>query len=186
MLVGAVARHALHVAHGHTYPLRRTDDLDLALAVRGWDAFETLTSRLRPVRSSTSTIRYEIAGHRVDLVPFGKLVEQPDGVVTPVRRGEAMSVFGFQDVYAAAHEIVLAGGLRARVPTVPGYAALKLKAWADRSAAHEYKDAADLAVAMHWYQDDPAVDARVWSGARRVSSASSDQTSPRRKRPCDC
>lgn len=165
MLVGAVARDGLHRAGGHTTPLRRTSDLDLALAVNGWEHFQALTARLRPIRGAHSSIRYDVGGHPVDLVPFGGPVERPDGVVTPARRGHTMSVFGFQDVYHGAHQVPLGGGLEFRVPTIPGYLLLKLKAWADRSAAQEYRDGEDLAVAAYWYQnDDELLDARLFGG----------------------
>lgn len=164
LVVGAVCRDALHLAAGHDPArLRATDDLDIALAVDGWDHYETITAQLEPMTGAGSAIRYRIAGHPVDIVPFGDPVESPDGVITPARRDVPMSVFGFQDVWASAYQVHLNGSITIRVPTAPGYTLLKLKAWADRSAAHQYKDAQDLATAMHWYQEDvDLIDARLW------------------------
>ncbi len=73
-----------------------------------------------------------------------------------------MSVFGFQDVWDGAYEIPLSDGQLIRVPTIPGYTVLKLKAWADRSAVGEYKDGTDLATAMSWYRESADVDERLW------------------------
>ncbi len=47
MVVGAVCRDALHMSAGHEHPLRRTDDLDIGLAIGSWDHFHNLTGRLR-------------------------------------------------------------------------------------------------------------------------------------------
>lgn len=44
--------------------------------------------------------------------------------------------------------------LTVRMPQPPNYAVLKLHAWLDRSADHNYKDGPDLALAVHWYADD--------------------------------
>jgi predicted nucleotidyltransferase len=165
MVVGAACRDALHAAAGHAHPLRRTDDLDIAVAVNGWDHFNTLTAQLAAVAGASSTIRYRVAGHTVDIVPFGEPVESPDGIVSPSRRGEAMSVFGFQDVWQSAYEVEVSAPRPVRVPTVAGYTVLKLKAWADRSAHDEHKDGGDLAIAMHWYQeDDELLAQRIWGG----------------------
>lgn len=64
-----------------------------------------------------------------------------------------MSVFGFQDVLKAAYEVRLPQVHSFFLPSIPGYTVLKLKAWADRSVAGNYKDASDLACAMFWYQN---------------------------------
>lgn len=163
LVVGAVCRDALHLAAGQSSPLRRTEDRDIGLAVDGWDHFAALAEQLVRVKSASSRIRYQVAGAKVDLLPFGAPVERPDGVVTPGPRGEEMSVFGFQDVGASAHQVHLPGTVPFLVPTIPGYVVLKLKAWADRSIHHEYKDGADLASAMFWYQqDDELLSYRLW------------------------
>jgi len=159
MVVGAISRDALHAACGHTTALRSTDDLDIALAVTGPDHFDALTARLQRVPTSTSTIRFSVAGLKVDLVPFGEPIESPDGVVTPTGRDWPMSVFGFQDVLEAAYTMHLPGGAIVHLPSIAGYTVLKLKAWIDRSAVGQYKDAADLACAMYWYLNSTEADA---------------------------
>jgi predicted nucleotidyltransferase len=82
MLLGAVCRDVLHQAGGHDEQLRRTGDLDLAVAVDGQDAYTALTAHLTQIPGSTS-IRFSVAGQTLDLVPFGE-IEYPDGhVPTP-------------------------------------------------------------------------------------------------------
>ena len=116
MLVGAVCRDVLHEEHGHKGALRRTDDVDLALAVNGWDEFEDLTARLEDVRDSAGSVRYLIGGCRVDLVPFGQGIETPDGVLALPPSGHGMSVYGFQDVFDESREIDLGAAAGSSCP----------------------------------------------------------------------
>jgi predicted nucleotidyltransferase len=170
MVVGSICRDSLHAGLGHRGTLRRTDDLDIALALDGWHHFDELVSRLERVRS-TSRVRFAVADHVVDIIPFGDAVEAPPGTVTPAARGdESMSVLGFRETYGAAMSLRLESGI-VRVPTVAGFALLKLKAWIDRAPTGQYKDAADLATAMFWYQDDDAVTDRLYGDDLAVLTA---------------
>ncbi len=154
MLIGAHCRDLLHAAFGRTAPLRSTVDVDIAIAVSGHREYERITSALP--RSGTTDVRYSIAGIAVDVVPFGK-IEDPAGTATLPGRAETLDVFGFQEVFDRAVELSLPSGYRVRLPSPAGYAALKLKAWCDRSANGEYKDAADIATACSWYQQDEEI-----------------------------
>ncbi|KQO59752.1 hypothetical protein [Curtobacterium sp. Leaf261] len=158
MVIGAEARDLMHSGQGHDFDLRGTTDVDLALVLDDWSAFDRMQSCFPKLGSNG--IRFRVSGVAVDVMPFGG-VEDPTGLTTPASRGEELVVFGFQDVYACARPLELPSG-RVRLPSVPGYAALKLRAWIDRSPWGEDKDARDLAAVMFWYQRDPAVEARVW------------------------
>ncbi|WPF82651.1 hypothetical protein SANBI_000262 [Sanguibacter sp. 4.1] len=175
MLVGATCRDALHIGQGHAFQLRGTDDLDLALAVAGLDQFEQLRSNFPRLRSGAGQVRHQIAGAAVDLVPFGPGVEEPDGLVTAQ---ETMSVFGFQDALASSRPVVLKSGTVVHLPSVAGYTLLKLKAWADRSAFHQYKDGGDLACAMFWYQNDPNVTERLYVEPHAIGHLVAADTDP--------
>lgn len=85
----------------------------------------------------------------------------------PVRRGgvahrhnppspgnQLMNVHGCTDAYLRADVLPLPGGLTVHLPQPPNYAVLKLHAWLDRSADHDYKDGPDLALVVHWYAGD--------------------------------
>lgn len=170
MVVGAVCRDALHAALGMREQLTATGDLDLAFGVRGWGPYQALTSTLESVAGSGSNIRYRIAGTLVDLVPFGD-VEEPVGEVRLPDDGDAMSVFGFQEVFAEASPLTLAGGAAVRLPTPAGYTALKLKAWLDRRTHHESKDGRDLGTAMSWYEQSPQVLDRLYVPAHGDAAA---------------
>ncbi|WP_220138317.1 hypothetical protein [Nocardioides massiliensis] len=162
MLVGATCRDILHSALGFDWPLRATNDLDLAFAMADWADYSHLTSRLTPMRDAANGVRYAVAGVPVDLMPFGR-VEDPAGIVTPRGRGEAMSVWAFREVYAGAMNLRLDPNTQIRVPSIPGYAALKLCAWLDRAGGGQYKDAADLATVLYWFANSDALEERLYS-----------------------
>lgn len=73
-----------------------------------------------------------------------------------------MSVWAFREVFAGSITLTLPSGRDIRVPTVEGYAALKLAAWLDRSAYGEYKDARDLAICVHWYAESKTVESLLY------------------------
>lgn len=162
MIIGAHCRDLLHVAFGRTDLLRSTADVDIALAVSKYEDYRRITSALP--HSGTTDIRYSVAGIAVDVVPFGE-IEDPTGTTPLPGRTETLDVFGFQEVFEKSLELSLPSSYRIRLPTPAGYAALKLKAWCDRSANGEYKDAADLATVCGWYQQDEDVRSRLYEPA---------------------
>lgn len=159
MIVGAWCRNILHRALGHNFETTATRDLDLALALASWDAYRTLSTTFP--RVGHTGIRYQIAGFDVDLLPFGE-IEDPDGIVEPPTRKVPFSVWAFAEIFAASLPLALAPNLEVRIPTVAGFTAAKLGAWLDRSEYHETKDAADLALSLHWYSESRRVQDRLY------------------------
>ncbi|WP_446225816.1 hypothetical protein ACTWPB_12525 [Nocardia sp. IBHARD005] len=151
MIIGAQCRDLLHTGFGRIDPLRSTHDVDVAIAVDG-DAEYRRIIAAHP-RSGTTDIRFSIAGIAVDVVPFGD-IEDPAGTTSLPGRKEVIDVFGFREVFTHSIELRLPSGYQVRIPTPAGYTALKLKAWCDRSAIGEYKDAEDIATVCTWYQGD--------------------------------
>lgn len=167
MIIGAHCRDLLHAAFGRADPLRSTSDIDIALAVNGHGEYQKITSALP--RSGTTDIRYSVAGVAVDVVPFGD-IEDPAGTTSLPGRGESLDVFGFQEAFDQSIELPLPSGYRVRLPLPAGYAALKLKAWCDRSAHGEYKDASDIETICGWYQQDTEIRASFYEpGAGHVN-----------------
>ena len=76
-----------------------------------------------------------------------------------------MSVWAFEEIFAASLPLPLAPELAIRLPTVAGYAAAKMGAWLDRSEWHEVKDAPDLALVLHWYLESTDVSDRLYETA---------------------
>ena len=163
MLVGAWCRDNLHAALGHDFETRATRDVDLALALSGWDLYEQL-AEVFPAASDTD-VAFRIAGMVVDLLPFGEL-EDPEGEVRPPKRDDTISVWAFTEIFNNARPLSLNPSLTIRCPTVPGYTAAKLAAWLDRSAWGEPKDANDLALSVHWYEESSAVQDRLYESAQ--------------------
>ncbi|PPJ28893.1 hypothetical protein C5E45_17350 [Nocardia nova] len=151
MLIGAHCRDLLHKGFGHTEPLRSTNDVDVAIAVDGEVEYRQIVEALS--KSGSTDIRYLIAGIAVDVVPFGE-IENPAGTTSLPDRRESFDVFGFQEVFAKSIRLPLPSGSRIALPAPAGYAALKMKAWCDRSPNGEYKDASDIATICTWYQED--------------------------------
>ena len=122
MIVGACCRDILHNALGHTFANTATRDLDLALALSTWQAYESLASAFKPV--GETGIRFRIAGIDVDLIPFAG-IEDPAGLATPRSRGESLSVWAFEEIFAASLPLPLSADLTIRIPTPAGYAAAR-------------------------------------------------------------
>lgn len=159
MLIGAQCRDLLHLAFGWTEVLRSTSDVDIALAVKGHTEYQRITSGLP--RSGDTDIRFSIAGVEVDIVPFGD-IEDPAGTASLPGRDESIDVFGFQEVFDHSIRLAVPSGYSVRIPPPAGYAALKLKAWCDRSMVGQYKDAADIATMCSWYQQDADIRASLY------------------------
>jgi len=159
MVVGAGCRDILHTALGHSFATTATRDLDLALALSSWDAYRALEAAFP--RVGHTGIRFRIAGVVVDLLPFGD-IEDPQGIAEPPSRGETLSVWAFEEIFAASLPLDVSPMVTIRIPTVAGYAAAKLGAWLDRSEWNEYRDASDLALIMHWYSESAAIYDRLY------------------------
>ncbi|MEJ7742888.1 MAG: hypothetical protein WKF73_10245 [Nocardioidaceae bacterium] len=160
MLVGAHSRDILHASQDQAFGLIATDDVDFGVALVNWTAFNDLTANLE--RTGHTGVRFTVGGVPIDLMPFGD-VERPTGVVTPQPRDESLSVWAFQEVFDHADTLALPTAGPIRIPTVPGYVALKLAAWLDRSVWGKYKDAGDLAAAMYWYAESNDVIDRLYA-----------------------
>jgi predicted nucleotidyltransferase len=160
MLVGASARDIM-LGHVHDVPLHRaTADVDFAVAIHGWNAFDAMVARL--LDDPRFTVNPDIAhrlyynadpnGHDVpvDIVPFGPGVGGPR-FRWPNDPDIEMNVEGYPDAAKAA-SVVDIGGVTIEVLSAPGLALLKLFAWNDRHAETR-KDASDLATLLRNYSE---------------------------------
>lgn len=166
LLVGAQARDMLHAALGHSDQPTATSDVDLGFVVSSWTDYDAVVSALPSM--GDSGIRYCVAGIPVDFMPFGD-VANAAGDVRLANRQDAISVFGFAETFNASLELPVSRNLSIRIPSIPGFAALKLKAWIDRWAANwETKDARDIALILRWYRESPTVEERLFDVERDV------------------
>ena len=153
MVVGATARDILSEAIVGSPPGRATADVDVAVAVPSWEAFDSLTADL--TRVGRSRHRFLVSGVQVDVVPFGD-------VETADRRidwgdGIRMSALGLSEAYVRAEQAQLPGETGVLVPTVDGLAVLKLSAWLDRRLETR-RDAVDLQTIIGWYATGALLD----------------------------
>ena len=149
MLVGARCRDIHQRKFRKSPASRSTYDVDLAIAVSDWETFFNLRNRFPSPVDAWQKVR--IADAEVDLVPFGE-IEDPPGRVFPTDLYE-MNVAGFDEVFQSSQPHQLHNGLCILVPSVAGFAALKLHAWLDRFPSGTYKDAADIALVLAWFED---------------------------------
>lgn len=164
LIVGAFARD-LHLVHAHQIPVvRQTEDIDLALALDDWTAFEQLRTKLVAsgrFAETTSAHRLRYGALPIDLVPFG-LVERADRTIAWPPQGDVvMDAFGFQESQRVAIDALLPAGVRARVVTLPALALLKLVCWQDRHVRWPRKDASDLQLIIASYLQ-AGNEARLW------------------------
>lgn len=159
-VVGAIARDILLTGVCGLDTGRRTQDLDLGVAVEDWPQFEAIkaglieTGSFVRAESSAQRLYYRAAtegsGYPLDLIPFGG-VEQPlHQIAWPPDRSVIMNVAGFDEARACAVPVDVDSGFVVRVASLPGLAILKLVAWADRGVS-DPRDAIDLATLLRQY-----------------------------------
>ena len=161
LLVGAAARDLLLV-HVYGQRVRRaTKDVDFAVAVASWEAFEQLQEHLvrehgfvdDPSQKQRLTFKAEGdgAGTTIDLVPFGEdLQVNQKALLWPPEMDVYMTVSGFEEALGSAQLVELEEGLQVKVASLAGLTILKLFAWGDRRL-RDNKDAVDLQTLMRSY-----------------------------------
>lgn len=147
MVIGATARDILAEAIVGRAPDRATVDVDVAVAVPSWEAYDALVATLE--RRGQAEHRFTVDGIPVDVVPFGAL-EDGDHRIT-WHDGARMNTLGLAEAYRASLLVRLPGGVEVRVPSPAGLAALKVIAWSDRRLETR-RDAVDLHTIIGWYQ----------------------------------
>lgn len=156
LIAGAFARD-LHLQYRCGIGMQRqTEDIDFALAVTDWAAFEALSQRLisSGVFQASPTAAHRLwhsNGWPVDLVPFGGVESADRKIAWPPRGDFVMDVFGFREALADAHPVLMPGNVQTRVASLPALALLKIVCWEDRHYAAPRKDAHDLQMILSHY-----------------------------------
>lgn len=166
LIAGAFARD-LHLHHAWGVPVQRqTGDVDFALAVNDWAAFELLrgqlitTGKFTESRGLPHRLRH-CDGLPVDLVPFGAIETEQRQIAWPPAGDVVMDVFGFSEAQATAVRVDLPEGVQAAVVSLPALAWLKIVCWQDRHRRSPGKDAQDLQLILNHYLDT-GNEARLW------------------------
>lgn len=158
-VVGATARDIL-MYHLHGFPLNRASpDIDFAMAVESWQAFEALRSALlqEPAFRRDAKIAHRLhyapavgEGFPVDLVPFGGVEVSPSQVAWPPDMAILMNVAGYAEALDSAVTVRIADHWEIPVASIPGLVMTKLIAWLDRGQSNP-KDAVDFRYLLENY-----------------------------------
>ena len=167
LVVGAVARD-LVLHHGYGLAIQRgTTDLDFAIEVRDWAAYQNLRSHLMQKGFSNDPEAQRLrapSGLPVDLVPFGELADAQANIAWPPDHAIEMSVLGFQEARQDATSVRLNEEPPLDIPVVSpvGFVLLKLIAWDDRDSKLRRKDATDITYALENYARIPNDVTEIW------------------------
>jgi predicted nucleotidyltransferase len=122
-VAGAMARDLL-LAHAHGIrSARLTRDVDIAIAVESWEAFDTIkaalirTGRFAPL-GLVHRFQYT-GGISLDLIPFGGLESGDRTIAWPPDRAVVMNVAGFREALAASLVVLLPEETRLHVVSLP-------------------------------------------------------------------
>ncbi|MCU1648687.1 MAG: hypothetical protein JWN03_8962 [Nocardia sp.] len=146
LVVGASARNITSIGILGRTPDRATRDVDIAIAVDGWEQVRQLGAVLSPINGSCH--RFDVCGIQVDVIPCGPIENANRIVNWP--NSFAMNTLGFQEAFSCAEKVQLPDRLVVRIPSIAAQALLKLVAWSDRHW-DDRKDAIDLATMLDWY-----------------------------------
>ena len=155
LIVGAAARDLILQ---HAYGMRerrKTADLDIAVAVASWEVFDALESRLLAngaQRHPAVTHEFLVDDWKVDIIPFAG-VERNGVIHWPTDEQIELNVVGLTEASANALEVILPGGVRVLVASLPGLLILKLIAWKDRHWRYPKRDGIDIRTLIDSYSE---------------------------------
>jgi predicted nucleotidyltransferase len=178
-LTGATARDLLLWYGRQIHTGRATRDVDIAVAVAGWNEFSALKGRLvasgvfSEYPNMPGRVRFQ-GSLDVDLLPFGGIEDSNRSIAWPLERETVLNVFAFQEALADSVGVQLPGGESVRVPSLAGLGLLKIVAWVDRRLTAPGKDAGDFGLILRHYL--PAGnEGRLWEeGAHLLSEPGFD------------
>lgn len=158
-IVGARARDVAMKLMKGDEPKRRTEDLDVAIAIENWQAFDNICQTLQAnhFKRYGNTQKFFYKGENgdidfeVDIVPFGG-VAVDEKIGWPPEGNPVMSVKCFRDVMNKAVTVIVDGKVKVKMAPLCGQFLIKLDTWNDRHAATD-KDAEDMLFILKNYLD---------------------------------
>lgn len=167
LVVGAAARDLTIHALQRSTPIRATEDIDIAVAVRVSEQFDEFAKHLK--RKGESQHKFEVLGIEVDVVPFGGLEHDRKILFAD---DHLLDVNGLQEAYATSIAVRMPHGTELRVASAPAQTALKVLAWRDRHDVNP-KDGLDLRVILSALSEDPFVE-EVWDDLEALDATDYD------------
>lgn len=147
-VIGATARDIVLQVLANATSHRSTRDLDIAIAMTGWDKYQDIRQLLIEKgfrKAADQAQRFYFKEYELDVVPYGALAKEDDNIYWPPDEEIAMSVKGFEEVLNEAITISIDEEFSIKLATLHGLFILKLNAWKDRNLETN-KDAEDM-----WY-----------------------------------
>jgi len=154
-IIGATARDIILSNIHNQQPGRKTEDLDIAIAIPDWDKFDEISKGIEGIegfhKSSKQKQRFWFRKiYMLDVVPFGEIAKSDNNIYWPPEETHAMSVIGFSEIAKKVIEIEVDNRFTIHVATLAGIFLLKLAAWRDRKIETK-KDADDIAFIIDNY-----------------------------------
>jgi predicted nucleotidyltransferase len=148
-IIGATARDIVLSGIHRQIPGRKTDDLDIAIAIPDWIRYQEISESLCKVdgfhKSKSQKQRFLYNDiYMLDIVPFGEIAKVDHNIYWPPEETHAMSVAGFTEVLKRTIAVTVDDTITVYVATLPGIFILKLNAWNDRNIETN-RDAEDMA-----------------------------------------
>jgi len=181
IVVGATARDlVLHHVHGARIQ-RATDDVDFAIEVSDWNAFEILKMKLieRGFRETKAQHRLiSPANMVIDIVPFGDIEDKQSLIAWPPKGEVIMNVLGFKEACDNAEWVRIQEDPILDIPVVTpvGMALLKIISWTDRARDLRDKDAKDIAYLLSTYELIPEVKNSLYTDTKIIEKYDWDIT----------
>lgn len=154
-VIGATARDIILSNLHNLVPDRKTDDLDIAIAISDWNQFQSIEENLPKIEGFAKSkdqkqrfIYKEI--YVIDIVPFGGVAEDDGNIYWPPDETIAMSVWGFPEMADSTISIEIDEEIFIKIASLSGLFILKLVAWKDRYLFGS-KDAYDMALLLTNY-----------------------------------
>lgn len=152
-VIGATARDILIRQLVGISSGRKTRDLDLAIAIPDWDAFEEIKRALLAQgfqKDGQMYQRFYDGDYEMDIVPYGDIEREDGYIYWPPEEDIAMSVKGFADVLSDAITVTIDNEFDIKIASLHGLFVLKFNAWLDRNIQTN-KDAVDMAFILENY-----------------------------------
>lgn len=156
-VIGATARDIILSNLHDLIPERKTDDLDIAIAITDWSQFQSIEENLPKVKGFAKSkdqkqrfIHKEV--YVIDIVPFGDIAKDDGNIYWPPDETIAMSVWGFPEMADSTICVEIDEEFSIQIASLPGLFMLKLVAWKDRHLSGS-KDAYDMALLLINYLD---------------------------------
>jgi len=162
VVVGAAARDlVLHYGYGASIQ-RATNDVDFAIKVPSWAAFDALKKKLMEQGFKETRQQHRLispSDTAIDIVPFGALEDEQASIAWPPKGDITMSVLGFREACDNAEWVRIQVEPEIDIPVASpiGLVLLKIISWSDRAIDLRNKDAKDIAYLLSTYELIPEV-----------------------------